>query len=800
MNNIMYIPQTISIAQRVNNPVRLTACIQAHNESEFIGLNLRHHYDMFDRIIVVEGAVKNRANSTPDGHSTDNTIEIIEDFKKNHDPLNKIVFIKINKHWAHLEEMKQVFLDMSMDGDWLVINDCLSGYRCVPVKIDGKICVYSLEELFEHYLSLGYKIINRGNKERIEVNNLETLSVVDVLSPEHSLYRSERDLELSSFFRDYCTELQLKKVNAFENGELIFPGHGSGTGTVTALRKKFSYLKNVVSEWKKVSVISRCKTDKDIIRISQKYGETECTVDHGIASLDCQNNVLDYSSVEAFENKMVQISTIVDHSSTLSSINLSDWLDMTSFYIEGGNLHYKSPHPKRRWPYIKNNLRDTELLNFCEFLGFYVAEGSVVKDDLRQARICGTEKKYVDLYHRYLLDISDHKFDENAGELRSKTIYNKNITSGVIIRLLAQLCGIGSNNKKIPDFIFNLENKFKLAFLSGYQKGDGHITDYGMISSTTVSMKLHAGVCLLNKQLGIRYTVSHREPEEFYDKLNHKRSYTIDQNKQRDQITRSLIRKTNLGKTQDYVYDLTVPDTHNFCDADGMIVVHNCDEFYRAEDICRLRRAIDLNPHACEFVPNFLHFYGDFWHVAKPGPEWQPQHQRVFKYMRGMKYNSHPVVTDPAGHCTYFPPHYQSRRVMLNDFWIYHYGYARRNMDIIMRDKQVYYEKELASHSGANKKFDKKVKDWFDDTEPLLYYDGEHPEIIKTCPRFLEGPRIGWRTYPAAIESGLIKYWRDDPFYSKVLKNEPWGNIWLCMTKQSQPYMSFYHNSMEIQK
>lgn len=234
----------------------------------------------------------------------------------------------------------------------------------------------------------------------------------------------------------------------------------------------------------------------------------------------------------------------------------------------------------------------------------------------------------------------------------------------------------------------------------------------------------------------------------------------------------------NLEAMKQTFLDLSVP-------GDWMLI-NDADEFYRPEDIARLRRAIDINPHACEFVPNFLHFYGDFWHVAKPGPEWQPQHQRFFKYVRGMKYNSHPVVTDPVGHCTYFSPHYQHRRVMLDGFWIYHYGYARSNMDQIMRDKQAYYEKELAVHGGANKKFDQKVKDWFDNTEPVLEFDGTHPECLN--PAMFVGQERGKN----------IGHWRDDPFYRKVLLNEPYGNIWLCMTRQSQPHMSFFHNGMTV--
>jgi hypothetical protein len=245
----------------------------------------------------------------------------------------------------------------------------------------------------------------------------------------------------------------------------------------------------------------------------------------------------------------------------------------------------------------------------------------------------------------------------------------------------------------------------------------------------------------------------------------------------------------NLEEMKQMFVDMSMPG--------DWLIINDADEFYRPADIRRLRHAIDLNPHATEFVPNFLHFYRDFYHVAKPGPEWAPQHQRVVKYVRGMKYNSHPVVTDPAGHCTYFSPHYQPRRVMLNDFWIYHYGYARQNMDEIMRQKQEYYDKELAAHGAANKKFDQKVKDWFADKELLLYFDGEQPEALRGHPKFGKEP-IGVRTWPAAFEQGLIGNWREDPFYSKVLANEPWGNIWLCMTKQSQPHMSFYHNGVNV--
>lgn len=221
-----------------------------------------------------------------------------------------------------------------------------------------------------------------------------------------------------------------------------------------------------------------------------------------------------------------------------------------------------------------------------------------------------------------------------------------------------------------------------------------------------------------------------------------------------------------------------------------VLIINDADEFYVPEDIRRVRQFFDENPHATELIVNFLHFYKDFQHIAVPGPEWSTAHQRIIKYSRNAKYNSHPVLTDADGHCTYFSPNYQHRRfVPKNPINVYHYGYARSGMENIMRQKQEYYEKELASHGSANKKFDQKVKDWFNNTDIALEYDGSHPEIIK------QHVMYGF-TYPNPINSN--GNWKNDPHYSKIVSGKETGNIPLCMSKQAQPYMNFYHNSTEV--
>jgi hypothetical protein len=130
----MYVPQMTSIAERVNKPPRFIQCVQMHNEAEFAEIVLGSIYDEVDQIIVIEGAVANRLNSTDDGHSTDDTIEIVQRFRKEKDPDNKIMFIKINKPWADLEEMKNTFLQMCMPGDWIIINDADELYRPEDIR------------------------------------------------------------------------------------------------------------------------------------------------------------------------------------------------------------------------------------------------------------------------------------------------------------------------------------------------------------------------------------------------------------------------------------------------------------------------------------------------------------------------------------------------------------------------------------------------------------------------------------------------------------------------------------------
>jgi len=118
--------QVSAICDAIGKRARIVQCIQACNEEALIEACILQVYNKVDKIIVIEGAVKNKVEAgqaTPDGHSLDRTVEIIKDVKKNKDPDRKIIFVQIDRPWQDLEELKNTFFQYMQEGDWMLITD-----------------------------------------------------------------------------------------------------------------------------------------------------------------------------------------------------------------------------------------------------------------------------------------------------------------------------------------------------------------------------------------------------------------------------------------------------------------------------------------------------------------------------------------------------------------------------------------------------------------------------------------------------------------------------------------------------
>jgi len=110
---------------------RVSFGILALNAQPFLEYNLRALYPFAYEIIVVEGAVKAAASlATPDGHSTDGTVQMLADFKGRRDPEKKLRIVSAadegytDGFWPEKDEMSRAYAKY-VSGNWLwqVDND-----------------------------------------------------------------------------------------------------------------------------------------------------------------------------------------------------------------------------------------------------------------------------------------------------------------------------------------------------------------------------------------------------------------------------------------------------------------------------------------------------------------------------------------------------------------------------------------------------------------------------------------------------------------------------------------------------
>lgn len=217
------------------------------------------------------------------------------------------------------------------------------------------------------------------------------------------------------------------------------------------------------------------------------------------------------------------------------------------------------------------------------------------------------------------------------------------------------------------------------------------------------------------------------------------------------------------------------------------------DERIHPEEVPRVRRAFDLVPQMSEIIVLFAHHFRDPYHIRKPRYDWQVNHQRIFRYRRGYQYKSHPVVSTADGHCTFFSPHFQSKRFNLISPLIYfHYGYSRPNMRDVMLEKQAYYSKELEKF-GAVKEFDEKVNEFLNFNEDLREI-GYFP--LEDHPKCMQDHSI-MQYHEPFYEGKELVNWREFSPFKEAFAGESLPTIYNFMSGKN-PRMPMFRNSIKI--
>jgi DNA polymerase I len=467
--------------------------------------------------------------------------------------------------------------EIEKEGYQVIYGDSITKDRFVTMLIDGKLIIKNIGELFDDHKS------------------------------ETKVIRSKQVIDLSK------TDIKALTVNP----------------------------KTLKIEFKQINKIIRHKTNKKIYRINQKYGETICSEDHSL--MIKENNRLVEVTPKELKNRPLYIVDEIPELSAITQIDLYEELKgyqkkiiykgrekissvrLSGNYIIFGWMNKKQNVKLKR--FIKTDSNEFESL--CRLLGLYIAEGSSSTPETTHSRVgASISTADIDLLKQIKEDYENLFSEVKASIIQSQKgnrtleYCNQGIKRSIVYQDLTHklqmmneisavffkvLAGQKSSGKKLPWFIYHVEDKYKKLLLEYAILGDGnrkendkrYIKEYKLnnFSYTTKSLNLISGISLLLRQLGFNYSMQYRA---------NKNTYTI-QTSVKSNIR--LTTKFNEIDYNNYLYDLSVKDNNNFVDSCGQILLHNTDSCFVISKAKNYEEAEKIGKKLEKYINDFYQDY-----------------------------------------------------------------------------------------------------------------------------------------------------------------------------------------------
>ncbi len=399
--------------------------------------------------------------------------------------------------------------------------------------------------------------------------------------------------------------------------------------------------KNKKVVFKPIKRVIRHEYNGKLLKIITRYGSTIVTPQHSVYSFNDKTKdvyLVDANKLEkgdkliSLTNQEIVVKYKEGHIFDMVDMDIGGYTKELMLYsdklivpAQKGECHYCkkevnlaahvfAKHPERREKFDKKSLfswaggeqgKIRKIPRYWNFdkdlawlLGFYCAEGSVSDVLTKSGRKCllsfGGQNRELIKHVKSILDIktgTSTKIIKNYDSRNKRYMYYYRTQCLPIIALFQYGFGAGKGSefKKVPWFIFNAEESLRKAFVEGYLDGDGtkkdkrYVTNF--IEFSTKSKELAMGLDFLLK------TLSHGK--NYFGKDIKHVAWKYRKDKPEIQALRLQSAKDSKGNfclaeihsmeempNEKYVYDLEVDDTHNFVDAEGMILVHNTDSIF----------------------------------------------------------------------------------------------------------------------------------------------------------------------------------------------------------------------------
>ena len=189
--------------------------------------------------------------------------------------------------------------------------------------------------------------------------------------------------------------------------------------------------------------------------------------------------------------------------------------------------------------------------SFGWFIGAYLAEGSINGNSVKITNVSdvysGNVIKFAETYG-YPVEVKNYTGEYGPS---MDTI----VKSKSLVHILKETCGVGSFEKKVPDFAFTSPKEFQRGVLRGYMDGDGNFMcdrNHHTIRASSRSKQLIKDVAMMLSTFGIFSSISTRivksKPNfELYILVKHAAEY--------ERMIGTDIHTTNLSMLSSYIQE-----------------------------------------------------------------------------------------------------------------------------------------------------------------------------------------------------------------------------------------------------
>lgn len=460
------------------------------------------------------------------------------------------------------------------DGSYLAEYLLEKGYKVIGISRRKSVepGIVNLEDLFqnENFTFLEGDITDATFISRVlheyrphEYYNLAAMSVHPKMKlPLKRSGHGVRYSTIEQLWKEYSknNEIKVEAVNT-EGGridcEVININYKKDSNATKALGYKAG-----MGVWKPIKQISRHFYKGTLVRLKQKWGEVIVTPNHSLYN-SYGELVMPTTNPELFPVRKINYLSRTYKDNISLSLNIKDKLEKDGDWI---NILGKNNKVKIN---ISNN--DGSLNAFLRFCGAYISEGWLYQKNKKRYSvfICQNDKSWLENLQK---DLSFFYSGKSWISKDKNGCHVLEISSKIMYFLMKKYCGTLSENKHMPDFIFDLNIENKNNLLKTLLEGDGsfdHNHHWSNEKITQTSEELALQLSLLFTENNWDYTI---DIKDFEDK-NWKRQYTI---------RRTRIYQFGSGNKvyeeipyEGWVYDISVDEVSNFTCGFGNILVHN---------------------------------------------------------------------------------------------------------------------------------------------------------------------------------------------------------------------------------